>query len=167
MQVGLLSDTHGFLDEVILSYFENCDEVWHAGDFGPEVLDRLKAFKPVRGVSGNIDGVEIRSELPPDVDWQCELIRVYMTHDGGRPGSYKPRIKQELAERRPDLFICGHSHIACVMRDPELRLLHMNPGASGRIGWHEIRTMMRFSVDGRRVGNVELIELGRRHETKF
>ena len=162
MQVGLLSDTHGFLDEAVFTYFENCGEVWHAGDFGPGVLDRLKAFKPVRGVFGNIDGAEIRADLPQDLDWQCEGVRVYMTHIGGYPGSYDRRAKHELAQRKPDLFICGHSHIARVMRDPKLKLLHMNPGACGRMGWHEQRTIMRFTVEASRVGNVELIELGKR-----
>jgi uncharacterized protein len=162
MQVGLLSDTHGFLDEAIFKYLEKCGEVWHAGDFGPDVLDRLKAFKPVRGVFGNIDGAEIRAELPQDLEWECEGARVYMTHIGGYPGSYDRRAKRELSQRKPDLFICGHSHIARVMRDPKLKLLHMNPGACGRIGWHQQRTIMRFTVKGNRVGNVELIELGKR-----
>jgi uncharacterized protein len=163
MQVGLLSDTHGFLDEAIFAYFEKCDEVWHAGDFGPvEILDRLKAFKPTRGVFGNIDGTEIRSELPQDLDWQCEGVRVYMTHVGGYPGNYDARAKRQLDQRTPDLFICGHSHIARVMRDPMRKLLHMNAGACGRIGWRMTRTVLRFRVDGDKVGNVELIELGAR-----
>jgi putative phosphoesterase len=162
MQAGLLSDTHGFLDEAIFTYFEKCDEVWHAGDFGPAVLNRLKTFKPVRGVFGNVDGAEIRAELPQNLEWECEGVRVYMTHVGGYPGSYDARAKRELSQRKPDLFICGHSHIARVMRDPKLKLLHMNPGACGRIGWHQQRTIMRFTVEANRVGNVELIELGKR-----
>jgi putative phosphoesterase len=162
MQVGLLSDTHGFLDEAIFTYFEKCEEVWHAGDFGPEVLDRLKMFKPVRGVFGNIDGAEIRTELAKNLEWECEGVRVYMTHIGGYPGHYDPRAKRELLERKPNLFICGHSHIARVMRDPELKLLHMNPGACGRIGWHQQRTILRFTVEAGKVGNVELIKLGPR-----
>jgi uncharacterized protein len=167
VQVGLISDTHGFLDEAIVSHFEKCDEVWHAGDFGPaEVLDRLKNFKPLRGVFGNIDGAQIRSELPRDLEWMCEGLRVYMTHQGGYPGHYDARAKRELKQRKPDLFICGHSHIVRVMRDPELKLLHMNPGASGRIGWHLKRTAMRFAVDGAKIGNVELIELGPRSAPK-
>ena len=162
MQVGLLSDTHGFLDEAIFTYFEKCDEVWHAGDFGTDVLDRLKAFKLIRGVFGNVDGAAIRAELPQDLEWQCESVRVYMTHIGGYPGNYDARAKRELSQRKPDLFVCGHSHIARVMRDPKLKLLHMNPGACGRIGWHEQRTILRFTVEANRVGNVELIELGKR-----
>jgi putative phosphoesterase len=162
MQVGLLSDTHGFLDEAIFTHFEKCDEVWHAGDFGPDVLDWLKAFKPVRGVFGNIDSAEIRAELPRHLEWECEGVRVYMTHIGGYPGSYDARAKRELLQRKPDLFLCGHSHIARVMRDPKLKLLHMNPGACGRVGWHEHRTIMRFAVEANRVGKVELIDLGKR-----
>jgi len=118
MLVGLLSDTHGFLDEAIFTYFEKCDEVWHAGDFGPvEVLDRLKMFKPLRGVFGNIDGADIRAELTLDLEWKCEGLRVYMTHQGGYPGSYDRRVKKDLELRKPDLFIRGHSHIVRVMRD--------------------------------------------------
>lgn len=163
VQIGLLSDTHGFLDEAIFTYFEKCDEVWHAGDFGPvEVLDRLKAFKPVRGVYGNIDGAEIRAELTLDLEWEFEGLRVYMTHIGGYPGNYDRRAKKELAKRKPELFICGHSHIARVMRDPRLKLLHMNPGAAGRTGWHLKRTALRFTIEQKRIGNVELIELGPR-----
>src|ERR1700676_5196034 len=144
MQVGLLSDTHGFLDDAIFSYLEKCDEVWHAGDFGPaEVLDRLKSFKPVRGVFGNIDGSKIRAELPRDLEWECEGLRVYMTHIGGYPGNYDRRVRPVLQQTRPGLFICGHSHILKVMRDPALDLVHLNPGAAGRHGWHAVRTLLR------------------------
>ena len=163
VQIGLLSDTHGFLDEAIFTYFDKCDEVWHAGDFGPvEVLDHLKAFKPVRGVFGNIDGAEIRAELTLDLEWECEGLRVYMTHVGGHPGNYDRRAKKELLKRKPDLFICGHSHIARVLRDPKLNLLHLNPGAAGRVGWHLKRTALRFTIEQKSIGNVELIELGPR-----
>jgi uncharacterized protein len=162
MQVGLLSDTHGFLDQAIFAYLEKCDELWHAGDFGPDVLDRLKAFKPLRGVFGNVDGAEIRAELPQDLEWQCDGVRVYMTHIGGYPGNYDARAKRELSQRKPDLFVCGHSHIARVMRDPKLGLLHMNPGACGRMGWHLKRTVIRFAIEGDKLKNVELIELGTR-----
>jgi uncharacterized protein len=163
MRVGLLSDTHGFLDETLFTYFEKCDELWHAGDFGPvEVLDRLKTFKPLRGVFGNIDGKEIRAELPLDLHWECAGVRVYMTHIGGHPGSYDRRAKTELVQRKPDLFICGHSHIARVIRDPKFDLMHMNPGACGRIGWHLKRTALRFSIEDGKIGHLELIELGPR-----
>ena len=163
VRIGLISDSHGFLDEAIFAYFANCDELWHAGDFGPvEVLDRLKTFKPLRGVLGNIDGKDIRAELPLDLQWECEGLRVYMTHVGGHPGSYDRRAKKELAQRKPDLFVCGHSHIARVMRDPNLSLMYMNPGACGRTGWHLKRTGLRFSIQDGKIGNLELIELGPR-----
>jgi putative phosphoesterase len=163
MRIGLMSDTHGFLDEAIFTYFANCDEVWHAGDFGPvEILDRLKQFKPVRGVYGNIDGAEIRKELPCDLEWQCDEVRVYMTHIGGYPGHYEGKVKGELQRRRPGLFIAGHSHILKVMRDQELGLVHMNPGACGHTGWHKMRTLLRFQIEGDRIHDVKAIELGTR-----
>jgi len=163
MRIGLLADTHGFLDEALFNYFAECDEVWHAGDFGPpETLDRLKSFKPLRGVFGNIDGAEIRAELSEQLQWECEGVRVYMRHIGGYPGHYDPRAKRELAGCKPDLFISGHSHIARIMRDPELKLLHMNPGAAGVVGWHTQRTALRFAIHSRKIQNVELIELGPR-----
>jgi uncharacterized protein len=163
MRIGLLADTHGFLDPALFTYFAECDELWHAGDFGPpEALDRLKSFKPLRGVFGNIDGAAIRAELPEQLEWECEGVRVYMRHIGGYPGHYDPRAKRRLAECKPDLFICGHSHITRIMRDPVLKLLHMNPGAAGVIGWHTKRTALRFSIDSRKIKDVELIELGPR-----
>lgn len=163
MRIGLLSDTHGFLDEAILGYFAECDELWHAGDFGTaEVLDRLRAFKPVRGVYGNVDGAELRADLPLDLVWDCEGIKVYMTHIGGYPGSYDRRARTELNRIRPGLFISGHSHILKVMRDSALGLLHMNPGSCGHVGWHQVRTVLRFTVDAGKISGVEAIELGRR-----
>ena len=163
MRIGLLSDTHGFLDEAIFQHFAECDEVWHAGDFGPpEILDRLKAFKPIRGVYGNIDGAEIRAELSKDLAWNCEGVSVYMTHIGGYPGNYDRAAKKELQRLRPGLFICGHSHILKVMRDPALSLLHMNPGACGHQGWHLMRTLLRFTVADGKISALEAIELGAR-----
>lgn len=163
MRIGLLSDTHGFLDDALITYFKECDEIWHAGDFGTsEVLDQLIGLKPVRGVFGNIDGLEVRYRLPQDLEWCCENVRVYMTHIGGYPGCYDPRARRELQSRKPDLFICGHSHIARVMRDANLTLLHINPGASGHSGWHTERTAMRFEINAGKVANLELIALGRR-----
>ncbi len=163
MRVGLLSDTHGFLDNALFTYFEDCDEVWHAGDVGSlAVLTDLKGFKPTRAVFGNVDGWEIRSELQEDLEWECEGLRVYMTHIGGYPGNYDRRAKQELITRKPGLFLCGHSHIPQVMRDQEMALLHLNPGACGHTGLHTKRTAMRFSVEGDKVVNLELIELGPR-----
>jgi uncharacterized protein len=158
-----MSDTHGFLDQAIFSYFAETDEIWHAGDFGPlELLQRLKDFKPLRGVYGNIDGQDVRAETASEIEWECEGLRIYMTHAGGYPGHYDPKAKKELAKRRPDLFICGHSHILRVIRDPTLGLLYMNPGACGRQGWHTTRTLLRFNVDSGKISDVEAIELGPR-----
>ncbi len=163
MRIGLLSDTHGFLDDAIFRHFADCDEIWHAGDFGTiEVLDQLRAFRPVRAVYGNIDGAELRSKVSQDLVWDCQGITVYMTHVGGYPGNYDPRAEKKLRRLRPALFICGHSHILKVMRDSALGLLHMNPGACGHQGWHLVRTMLRFTVEAGKVSNVEAIELGPR-----
>ena len=163
MRIGLLSDSHGFLDDAVFQYFAECDEVWHAGDFGPvAILDRLKAFKPTRGVWGNIDGAEVRAELKQDLDWECGGLRVYMTHIGGYPGAYDRRAKLELHKRRPGLFICGHSHVLKVMRDPVLDLVHLNPGACGHHGWHTVRTMLRFTLEAGKLSAMEAIELGPR-----
>jgi putative phosphoesterase len=163
MKVGLLSDTHGFLDDAVLSHFGGCDEIWHAGDVGAvEVLDRLGAVKQVRAVYGNVDGADVRACVREDLEWFVEGVRVYMTHIGGYPGRYDTRAKREIERRKPDLFICGHSHIVRVMRDAKLNLLHLNPGASGHSGWHTMRTAMRFSIARGKVEDVELIELGRR-----
>ncbi len=163
MRIGLLSDTHGFLDDAIFRYFAECDELWHAGDFGTvEILDRLRAFKPVRGVYGNVDGSELRADLPEHLAWDCEGVSVFMTHIGGYPGNYEPGARTELRRLRPQLFLCGHSHILKVMRDPDLGLIHMNPGACGHRGWHSVRTLLRFTVDSGKVSGVEAIELGPR-----
>jgi uncharacterized protein len=163
VRIGLLSDTHGFLDEAVYSYFAECDEIWHAGDFGTvDVLRDLRAFKPLRGVFGNVDGADVRAEAGYDLEWDCEGLSVYMTHIGGRPGAYDTRARKELANRRPGLFVCGHSHILLVARDPTLGLLHLNPGAFGHNGWHKMRTMLRFTVASGKVSEVEAIELGPR-----
>lgn len=163
LRVGLMSDTHGFIDEAVYRYFADCDEVWHAGDFGPmSILEALEAFKPLRAVWGNIDGAEVRRAVPRDLEWDCEGLRVYMTHIGGYPGAYERRVKPELTKRKPGLFICGHSHILKVMRDPALGLIHFNPGACGHTGWHTMRTLLRFRVDQGKVEGLEAIELGPR-----
>jgi uncharacterized protein len=156
-----MSDTHGFLDEAIFEYFGECDEIWHAGDFGTvEVIDRLQAFKPLRGVYGNVDGAEIRAIVPRDLDWECEGLRVFMTHIGGYPGAYERGIKAELAKRTPGLFICGHSHILRVIRVDGL--VHLNPGACGHHGWHQMRTLLRFSVADGKLKEMDAVELGPR-----
>jgi putative phosphoesterase len=163
VRIGLLSDTHGFLDDVIFTHFAECDEVWHAGDFGtPEILQQLQSFKPTRGVYGNVDGAEIRADIPKNLSWDCDGMTVFMTHIGGYPGNYDRSAKAELQRLRPALFICGHSHILKVMRDPALGLLHMNPGACGHHGWHLVRTLLRFSVEKARISGLQAIELGPR-----
>ena len=163
MRIGLISDTHGDLDPALFTYLAECDEVWHAGDLGGvEVLERLEGFKPLRAVYGNIDGADVRAALPDEIVWNCEGVKVYMTHAGGYPGHYDRAAKAAFQQRRPDLFISGHSHILKVMRDPALGLLHMNPGACGYYGWHKVRTALRFTIDGDKLSAVEAIELGPR-----
>ena len=158
-----MSDTHGYLDSALFDYFADCDEIWHAGDVGAmDVLERLQAFKPVRAVYGNVDGPDLRSVLPAELTWTCEGVNVYMTHIGGYPGKYQPAARKALVRQRPDLFICGHSHILKIGRDPALGLLHFNPGACGRQGWHKLRTALRFSSEAGRIAGVEAIHLGAR-----
>ena len=158
-----MSDTHSYLDPNIFNYFENCDEIWHAGDFGnANISDQLKAFRPLRGVYGNIDGQDIRTVYPELLRWKCEEVDVLMTHIGGYPGKYSPAVKQQMAAGAPALFICGHSHILKVMFDEKYHCLHMNPGACGKEGWHKVRTVIRFMIDGSRITNCEVIELGKR-----
>lgn len=164
-KIGLLSDTHGFLDERIFRHFDACDELWHAGDFGSmEVLERLQAFKPLRGVYGNIDGAPIRALMPLDLRFSCEETPVYMTHIGGYPGRYAPRVRKILHDDPPrkGLFISGHSHILKVMPDRTLDFLHLNPGACGNEGWHQVKTLLRFILDAGHIRDLEVIELGRR-----
>lgn len=163
MRVGLLSDTHGFLDEAVFHYFADCDEVWHAGDFGSmEIIARLRQFGMLRGVWGNVDGPEIRAVMPADLVWDCEGVLVYMTHIGGYPGHYNVRARKEIEHVKPGLFICGHSHILRIVRDPARQLLHLNPGACGHQGWHVMRTLLRFVVEAGKVSEMQAIELGKR-----
>lgn len=162
-RIGLISDTHNYLDDAVYKHFDQCDEIWHAGDFGTaDVSDKLKAFKPLKGVYGNIDGRDIRDEFPEKLIFTCEDVKVFMTHIGGYPEKYVPAIREELYAERPKLFICGHSHILKVIYDKKLQCLHMNPGAAGKHGWHKVRTLLRFVVDGDRMSNCEVIELGAR-----
>ena len=163
LRIGLISDTHHFLDENIFRHFDDCDEIWHAGDFGTaQLAQRLSNFKPLRGVYGNIDGQEIRSLYPEKLRWTSEEVDVYMTHIGGYPPRYNPSLKKELEANPPGLFICGHSHILKIMYDDKVKCLHMNPGAAGNQGWHKIRTIVRFTIDGRNMRDCEVIELGPR-----
>lgn len=161
-RIGLISDTHGYLDPAVFTHFEKCDEIWHAGDFGPDVAGQLAAFKPLKGVYGNIDGQDIRLQYPEKLRWQCEGVDVMMIHIGGYPGRYTPVLRPELIANPPKLFITGHSHILKVIYDDKLQCLHMNPGAAGKSGWHKVRTLIRFVVDGANMRDCEVIELGKR-----
>jgi uncharacterized protein len=162
-KIGLISDTHSYLDEAIFKHFEKCDEIWHAGDFGyADVAERLKAFKPLRGVYGNIDDQKIRAEFPEKLRFNCENIPVFMTHIGGYPGKYAPVVKKELLSDTPKLFICGHSHILKIIYDKQISCLHMNPGAAGNSGWHTVRTVVRFVIDESSIAQCQIIELGKR-----
>jgi len=162
-KIGLLSDTHGFLDEAVFKHFDSCDEIWHGGDFGNiEIAERLNAFRPLKGVFGNIDGYDVRSIYPQKLVWACEGVTVFMTHIGGYPNRYAPGIKQDLVNHKARLFITGHSHILKVMYDNKINCLHMNPGAAGKQGWHTIRTLLRFSIQGADIRDCEVIELGTR-----
>jgi len=164
MRIGLISDTHNYLDPAVFTYFEACDEIWHAGDFGDmAVIEELRAFKPLRGVYGNIDDKSIRLEYPENLRFKCEGVDVWMTHIGGYPGKYNPLVRAEIQKNPPKLFICGHSHILKVQFDPKLGLLHLNPGAAGKQGWHQVRTLMRFDVNGDKIENLEVIELNPRY----
>ncbi|MFH6602100.1 metallophosphoesterase family protein [Maribacter algicola] len=162
-KILLLSDTHSYLDDTVLKYVRQADEVWHAGDIGGlEVTDTLRAIKPVRAVYGNIDNNIIQKEFPLDNRFMCEKVDVYMTHIGGYPPKYNPRTRNEIKKKPPKLFICGHSHILKVMWDKNMNLLHMNPGACGKHGFHQVRTMLRFTIDGDNIKDLEVIELGKR-----
>ena len=163
IRILLLSDTHGHIDEHILNYVLEADEVWHAGDIGSfDVTDRISELKPLRAVHGNIDNTKIQSEFPLDQHFNCENVSVWMTHIGGYPGRYTQRVRALLTQLRPQLYICGHSHILKVMPDKKRGLIHMNPGACGRQGLHSVRTMLRFVIDGSAIKDLEVIELGKR-----
>lgn len=162
-KILLLSDTHSHIDDRILAYVAEADEVWHAGDIGDfKVTDAIQKLKPLRAVYGNIDNAEIRKEFPLHNRFEIEGIKVWMTHIGGYPGKYNPAIREEIKQDPPRLFICGHSHILKVMPDRNLKLIHMNPGACGIYGFHQIRTMLRFQIDQGKIENLEVIELGKR-----
>ncbi|MCP9198423.1 metallophosphatase family protein [Gramella sp. GC03-9] len=159
-KILLLSDTHGHIDDRILHYAGQADEIWHAGDIGDlEVTDQLQALKPLKAVYGNIDNAKIRKEFPLNNRFMCEEVDVWITHIGGYPGRYSPPVKEEIRINPPKIFISGHSHILKVMNDKNLGLLHMNPGAAGKQGFHKKRTMLRFKIDGKDIKDLEVIEL--------
>ncbi len=163
MKVGLLSDTHGYWDKRYAEHFKECDEIWHAGDIGSlEVIERLAEIKPVRAVYGNIDGQDIRISCPKYSVFMAEDVKVLLTHIGGYPGRYAPEIRNELYSARPNLFIAGHSHILKVMFDQTLNCLHINPGAAGISGFHQVRTLVRFVIEEKNIRDLEVIELGQR-----
>jgi hypothetical protein len=161
-KILLISDTHGYIDEKIIKYANKVDEIWHAGDIGDiSVSDKLKKIKPLRGVYGNIDDQKIRTEFPLHNRFMCEKVNVWITHIGGYPKRYNPKILEELKSNPPDLFICGHSHILKVINDKKLGLLHINPGAIGKYGLHSVRTMVQFEINGKKIENLSIIEFKR------
>jgi len=162
IRIGLLSDTHGTLSNRIFKFFEPVDEIWHAGDIGnSETADQLSAFKPFRAVYGNIDDHVVRRMFPADQRFFCEEVDVLMTHIGGYPGKYEPRIRTLLERKPPRLFISGHSHILKVIYDPKYHLLHINPGAAGNKGIHQVCTAVRFVIDGQNIKDLEVLEFER------
>ncbi|TNJ45664.1 metallophosphoesterase family protein [Tamlana fucoidanivorans] len=163
-KILLLSDTHGYIDHDILKYVKQVDEVWHAGDIGDlRVTDAIKSLKPIKGVYGNIDNSKVRVEFPEHNRFMCEDVDVWMTHIGGYPPKYNATIKEAIQKNPPRLFICGHSHILKVMPDKKLNLIHMNPGAVGKYGFHKVRTMLRFTIHGKQIDDLEVIEFPERY----
>lgn len=162
-KILLLSDTHSHIDDTILKYVVQADEVWHAGDIGElNVTDTIQKIKPLRAVFGNIDNAQARLEFPLHHRFLCEGVSVWITHIGGYPGKYNQTVRSELELNPPKLFICGHSHILKVQFDKKNNLLFMNPGAAGKSGFHQMRTMLRFIIDGDAIKELEIIEIGKR-----
>ncbi len=162
-RIGLLSDTHGFIEPKMYDFFKDCDEIWHAGDFGNmETADALGNIKPVRGVYGNIDDHKLRTVFPKHLKFRCEDVKVWMTHIGGFPGHYDPSVKPGIFQDPPTLFISGHSHILKVIFDKKLNLLHINPGAAGNHGFHKVKTLVRFIIDGANIRDLEIMEIERK-----
>lgn len=166
-KILLLSDTHSCIDESILKYVKQADEVWHAGDIGNlQVTDEIKKYKPLRAVYGNIDDAEARLEFPEEQVFVCEGMKVYMIHIGGYPGKYRTQVKNQLLREKPGLYICGHSHILKIQYDPQYSVLHLNPGAAGISGFHQVRTMLRFVLDQGTIKDMELIEWPKNKKTE-
>jgi putative phosphoesterase len=164
MKIGLLSDTHSFLDPKVFTHFNACDEIWHAGDIGTMALaDELEKFKPLKAVFGNIDDKNLQARFPEELHFTCEGLTIWMTHIGGAPPNYNPRIKKELKTAIPDIFICGHSHICRVKKDPAYNdMLYLNPGAACNNGFHVVKTLLRFEIIEAKIISMEVIELGKR-----
>ena len=162
-RIGILSDTHNFLDEKIFDYFKNVDEIWHAGDIGTNAItDKLRAFKPMRAVYGNIDGATLRTEFQEDLIFTIDNCKILMTHIAGAVGVYNQRVRDLLKKEQPTILVCGHSHIVKVMKDTKFNLLHINPGAAGIHGFHKVKTILRFEIENGKPQHMELIELGLR-----
>jgi hypothetical protein len=161
-RIGLLSDTHGYWDESLANFFSLCDEIWHAGDIGNiETADVISKFKPLRAVYGNIDDFKVRSVYPKIQKFKCEEVNVLMTHIGGYPNRYDTSVLPIIKDQNPQLFICGHSHILKVIYDKKFSLLHINPGAAGKSGFHNLRTAVRFTIDKQNITNLEILEIPR------
>ena len=162
-KIVLISDTHGYLDERFIPYLNACDEIWHAGDVGNDlVYESLKKIAPIKAVFGNIDGNPLRHELPEWMEWETESVRVLMTHIGGRPPKFSKDVLNRLKITSPKIFICGHSHILLVQYVKELDCLHLNPGAAGKHGWHKVQTILKFEIEGSDIKNMEVVELERK-----
>ena len=163
-RIGLISDTHSYLDDAVFKHFDQCDEIWHAGDIGDRVVtDALRTFKPLRAVHGNIDNKELCIQFPEDNRFECEGMKILITHIAGKPPSYNPRVKNLLQLNRPDLLICGHSHLLLIKRDPtQKNMLFINPGAAGNHGFHRVKTLVRFQIQQGAITSMEVIELGKR-----
>jgi uncharacterized protein len=158
-RIGILSDTHGALPEACMDFFKDVDEIWHAGDVGSmEVVQRLQAFKPLKAVYGNIDGTAVRQHFPENQLFMCESVKVLITHIGGYPGRYEPRVKAIIMKEKPGMYICGHSHILKVIYDKHFKLLHINPGAAGNSGLHRHITMIRCVIDSDRINDLEVYD---------
>jgi len=163
MKIGLISDTHSFLDSKVEKYFADCDEIWHAGDIGDVATAKsLEAMKPMRAVCGNIDNTDLQALYPDDQIFMAEGKKIWITHIGGYPPRYTSKLKASLAQIKPDIFICGHSHILRVISDPDRKLLHINPGAAGNHGFHKIKTIMTFHIKAGKIFDMNVIELGKR-----
>jgi uncharacterized protein len=161
-KIGLLSDTHSYIDDAVFEHFAQCDEIWHGGDFGSiEVIEKLQSFKPLKGVYGNIDDGKIRTDFPEILVFNCEEVKVMIKHIGGYPPKYNSETKKQIIEQKPQLFISGHSHILKIMYDEKLNCLHINPGAYGKQGWHKVRTLVTFCIDGKQIKDCNVIEMPR------
>ena len=162
-QIGLLSDTHGYIDQRILHHLSDCHEIWHAGDIGSaDVTNQLEKIAILRAVYGNIDGGSLRKSFPENQLFEVEGLRIWITHIAGRPGSYVTHIRESMKIHQPHIFVCGHSHILLVQKDEKSGRIHMNPGAAGRHGFHKVRTLLKFKIDSGKISDLQAVELGSR-----